>query len=276
AGGHLILSATLPDGMAIRAGAVADGRTVSMVAATDYDGIEAGLSSSTQLIVVETLTLPYLDLVNVGRLAEFCHSHDLLLLIDNTALGDDSARPASLGATLSCSSARSAAVPELTVVSGEALAMNLARREPWLTHEPEQLSDAGTVTIVDPRKRSELADLAARLLRECRWVSDVFRPTFHAQAWARESHLGLSGQVAVQLAVDSMPLHDLDVTATGLRLEPSDQDWPPGLALMRVVAEEEAAVVAGIRRLSRAIECTEDRRGLDAAQAGPATRAMAP
>ena len=64
------------------------------------DGWESVVTPSTKLCYVETPSNPALDLIDLGALAQFCHSRGILLVVDNIFATPILQKPAQLGADL--------------------------------------------------------------------------------------------------------------------------------------------------------------------------------
>lgn len=74
------------------------GLSCSWVDTSDISAIEAARRPSTRLVFLETPTNPMLQLADIRAIADFCHQHDLLLVVDNTFLSPYFQRPLELGA----------------------------------------------------------------------------------------------------------------------------------------------------------------------------------
>ncbi len=59
------------------------GISTSYVDADDYAGFEQAISSSTQMVYIETPSNPGLDIIDIERLAKICKLKNVLLVVDN-------------------------------------------------------------------------------------------------------------------------------------------------------------------------------------------------
>jgi len=76
------------------------GLSVRHVDTSDPAAVEAALSPSTRLLLVETPTNPLLRIADLERLAGIVHARGALLAVDNSLLSPCLQRPLSLGADL--------------------------------------------------------------------------------------------------------------------------------------------------------------------------------
>jgi cystathionine beta-lyase len=90
-GGTVRLLSKVAPGLGIR---------VRHVDAADPEAVEAALSPSTRLLLVESPTNPLLRVADLERLAGIAHSHGALLAVDNSLLSPCLQRPLALGADL--------------------------------------------------------------------------------------------------------------------------------------------------------------------------------
>ena len=90
-GGTVRLLSKVVSGLGIR---------VRHVDASDPAAVEAALSPSTRLLLVETPTNPLLRIADLERLAAIAHAHGALLAVDNSLLSPCLQRPLALGADL--------------------------------------------------------------------------------------------------------------------------------------------------------------------------------
>ena len=74
------------------------GITVSTVDLSDSDAIETAFTPTTKMIWVETPSNPMLSVVSIEALAAHAHSHEALLVVDNTFATPYLQRPLNLGA----------------------------------------------------------------------------------------------------------------------------------------------------------------------------------
>ena len=68
--------------------------------AFDYDGIRAAINEKTRVIFAETIGNPKLDVVDIEKLAETAHKHNLPLVMDNTVATAYLVRPIEKGADI--------------------------------------------------------------------------------------------------------------------------------------------------------------------------------
>src|SRR4051812_47518092 len=76
------------------------GVEVTTVDATDLDSVRAAAGPETTAIFVETLSNPRVKVADLEALADLAHSHDALLIVDNTFLSPAILRPLEHGADL--------------------------------------------------------------------------------------------------------------------------------------------------------------------------------
>ena len=76
------------------------GITCSAVDTCDAQAVATAFTANTRLLIVETITNPMLRVVDIAALAELCHQHDVLLVVDNTFASPIVCRPHALGADL--------------------------------------------------------------------------------------------------------------------------------------------------------------------------------
>lgn len=74
------------------------GITSRFVPTTNIAAIEAGFSAKTKALLVETLSNPLWNVVDVGQISELCRRKSVKLLVDNTVATPYLIRPLSLGA----------------------------------------------------------------------------------------------------------------------------------------------------------------------------------
>ncbi len=72
----------------------------SFVDMTDLTRVEAALGTHPRLVLVETPTNPYLKILDIARIAELAHTHDALVLVDNTFASPYFQRPLTLSADI--------------------------------------------------------------------------------------------------------------------------------------------------------------------------------
>lgn len=99
-GGRVLLSHTLTDHALVAEVLRRHGRSTSTVDPTDIDDVGHHVDEHCQALLVETLT-PDADLVDLGGLAELCHSHDVTLVVDHGRLAHGVVDPTDVGAALS-------------------------------------------------------------------------------------------------------------------------------------------------------------------------------
>lgn len=101
-GDHLVLSNRLygKSFALLRDEAQRLGIDSSIVDTCDIKATESAITSSTKLLVVETITNPTLRVSDLAALAEVAHRHGAKLLVDNTFASPALCRPLALGADL--------------------------------------------------------------------------------------------------------------------------------------------------------------------------------
>ena len=73
---------------------------VALCNTTDHDRIEAAVAAGCRLLYLESPTNPTLKVVDIERLARVAHSHDALVVVDNTFATPINQQPLSLGVDL--------------------------------------------------------------------------------------------------------------------------------------------------------------------------------
>lgn len=81
------------------------GITVRFVDAEDYDGLRDAITDKTRAIYGETVGNPKLDVLDIERLANIAHEHNLPLILDNTTPSPALCRPIEFGADIVINSA---------------------------------------------------------------------------------------------------------------------------------------------------------------------------
>ena len=81
------------------------GINFKFVDAEDFTGIEAAISDKTKAIYTESVGNPKLDVVDIERLAEIAHKHNLPLIVDNTVPSPALCNPIKFGADIIIQSA---------------------------------------------------------------------------------------------------------------------------------------------------------------------------
>ena len=76
------------------------GINVKFADGADYDAIEAAINEKTRAIYTETVGNPKLDVIDIERLAEIAHRHNLPLVIDNTVPSPALCNPIKFGADI--------------------------------------------------------------------------------------------------------------------------------------------------------------------------------
>jgi cystathionine beta-lyase/cystathionine gamma-synthase len=76
------------------------GMTVTFVPTADTYQLEEHVQSCTKLLLAETMSNPLLQVLDLRRLAEECHRHEVKLLVDNTFASPILTRPLELGADM--------------------------------------------------------------------------------------------------------------------------------------------------------------------------------
>jgi O-acetylhomoserine (thiol)-lyase len=81
------------------------GINFKFVDAEDFAGIEAAINDKTKAIYTEAVGNPKLDVVDIERLAEIAHKHNLPLIVDNTVPSPALSNPIKFGADIVIQSA---------------------------------------------------------------------------------------------------------------------------------------------------------------------------
>lgn len=76
------------------------GIETSVISRCDHIAMERAITGRTKLIFVETIANPSIDVCDIAGLAEVCHRHDVLLVVDNTFATPALCRPIEHGADL--------------------------------------------------------------------------------------------------------------------------------------------------------------------------------
>jgi cystathionine gamma-lyase / homocysteine desulfhydrase len=74
------------------------GLNASFVDTTRPENVEAAFTSQTKAVLIETPTNPLLKITDIAKTAEIAHSHDAILIVDNTFMSPMWQQPLSLGA----------------------------------------------------------------------------------------------------------------------------------------------------------------------------------
>lgn len=242
-GGAILMSGSIREADVVETLLRAHGREVVRVDPTDLDAVGAAVGSTTQGLVVDSLT-ELAQLVNVNALAEMCHSHDLVLVVDNDRLGSSVLDPMLVGANLALER-----TPRHCRVSGDPWLLACLRRAldgvgdlPEVQQENHEPPAAPTT---DPAALARaLAAAGGRPL------------SFDGADWAFETHLGLGdlrlasaqrwrGSVpaaGLRSVRDRLYLVDLRfVDDAGLRLltQPADESADP--VIDRLLSQRRAA-----------------------------------
>ncbi|MEE8368607.1 MAG: PLP-dependent aspartate aminotransferase family protein [Thermoanaerobaculia bacterium] len=72
----------------------------SWVDSTDLANVEAAMTAKTRLVLIETPTNPMMEITDLRGAAGIAHSHDALLVVDNTFMSPYFQRPLELGADI--------------------------------------------------------------------------------------------------------------------------------------------------------------------------------
>ncbi|PSN57159.1 Cystathionine gamma-lyase [Blattella germanica] len=72
----------------------------TFIDATDPCNVEKAIKKNTKLVWIETPTNPLLKIVDINKISEIVHKHNLLLAVDNTFLTPYFQRPLNLGADI--------------------------------------------------------------------------------------------------------------------------------------------------------------------------------
>jgi O-acetylhomoserine (thiol)-lyase len=76
------------------------GITTTFVDIFDYDAVEAAIQENTKAVLIETLGNPNSDVVDIEKVAEIAHSHQIPLIIDSTFATPYLVRPIEYGADI--------------------------------------------------------------------------------------------------------------------------------------------------------------------------------
>jgi cystathionine gamma-lyase/homocysteine desulfhydrase len=79
--------------------------TYTYVDTNDVAAVQSAFQDNTRMLYLETPSNPLMVITDIGRMAEFAHSHDALVAVDNTFMSPYLQRPLQLGADLSVHSA---------------------------------------------------------------------------------------------------------------------------------------------------------------------------
>src|SRR5207237_8480056 len=82
------------------------GITTRFVPTTNFAALETALSPGTKVLLVETLSNPLWNVIDVSSAAEMCHRKGVRLLVDNTVATPYLLRPLAMGADVVVHSAR--------------------------------------------------------------------------------------------------------------------------------------------------------------------------
>lgn len=144
AGGHIVAAKNIYGGTYnLLAHTLPDyGIETTFVDPFDYDGIEAAIKENTKAVEIETLGNPNSEVVDIERIAEIAHAHNIPLLVDNTFASPYLVRPIEYGADLVIHSATKFIGGHGTAVGGvivDAGTFDWASSDkyPWLT-EPNE------------------------------------------------------------------------------------------------------------------------------------------
>jgi O-succinylhomoserine sulfhydrylase len=77
------------------------GITCTYVDASDYEGYESAITSSTKILYLETPSNPGLDIIDLRKVAEICKRKNVLFVVDNCFATPIIQKPLTLGADLS-------------------------------------------------------------------------------------------------------------------------------------------------------------------------------
>ena len=102
AGDHVIISGNVYGGTYRLMSKVLGnyGLSASWVDTSNLEEIEAAVTSSTKMIVVETPTNPMMQLTDIEIITNLAKAHDLISVVDNTFMSPYYQRPLTLGADL--------------------------------------------------------------------------------------------------------------------------------------------------------------------------------
>lgn len=216
-GGHVVAGEDCAD--LVVDGLLAEGRTVTSVAAAAPDAVFAAIRDTTQVIFLSSLVEPAMRLTPVNEISAVAHGEDLLVVVDNSVLTPASFRPLDSGAHVAIVDWTGHGIDMSTVAGSDHLLRLLPPGDSDLSAPP-----IGSV-LDRVRQRSDTASAVAAALAGHRLLRRVERAGFAEHPWARETHDGFGPVLVVSCAVDPAPaaaaLAGADVTATVHPLDPS-------------------------------------------------------
>ena len=158
-GTYNLLAHTLPD----------YGIEATFVDPFDYDGIEAAIQDNTTAIEIETLGNPNSEVVDIEKIAEIAHKHNIPLIVDNTFATPYLVRPIEYGADIVVHSATKFIGGHGTTIGGVIIDSGKfdwasSDKYPWLT-EPN-VSYHGITFATDCAPATIATYIRAILLRD--------------------------------------------------------------------------------------------------------------
>ncbi|MCY0878739.1 MAG: PLP-dependent aspartate aminotransferase family protein [Firmicutes bacterium] len=163
------------------------GLSVSYVNTDDLDEVAEALRPETRGILVENFSNPFLRVTDIGLIAEWAHSHHLLVMVDNTFITPYLQQPLTLGADLVIHSATKMIAGHSDVTAGVAVARDaaLAQRLYFIQNacglalppDDSYLAMRGLHTLPVRMERAQAsAQRLAEALAACEGVSRVYYP----------------------------------------------------------------------------------------------------
>jgi methionine-gamma-lyase len=110
------------------------GVTATTIDLTDLAGLDDALSTPTRLVLVETPSNPFLDVVDVAAVSHLAHQHGATVLVDNTIATPINQRPLELGADLVWHSATKYLGGHSDLSAGVVAGHSDVIEEIWRTH----------------------------------------------------------------------------------------------------------------------------------------------
>ncbi|MDN5726308.1 MAG: PLP-dependent transferase [Propionibacteriales bacterium] len=189
-GGRVVVSASIAGASDLADYLLRHDRPTSMVDATNLEDVGGQVDELTQVVVLDSIT-DQGALVDIAAFAELCHSHDLVLVIDNSRLSSRVLEATDLGATLSVS-ARGDGTQPLTEIEGTTFATSLLLR---LAHQA-QLDVAINAARADWSQGTPVDLDAIASLPDVAKVSPL---DWSESYWASEIHSNLDDLAVVTL-----------------------------------------------------------------------------
>ena len=200
-GGTVLVSATVAGCQRVVRGLEAAGRRTVLVDPRALDSLGAAVEETTQALVVDSITDAG-ELVDLSPIAEMCHSHDLVLIVDNGRLSRRVLRSELVGAALEV--VQVATSPARSVIGGDRFPLSLVRRLLFAAGDhvedlPLDRDDPeGGVPHASSMDAVDVARLAAHPA-----VEDVRPLDLERTPWATELHEHLGDLLVVRLTPEA-------------------------------------------------------------------------